>query len=476
MVAKRAWIPAKGTYSVSPTDSPFNPTVGELSFTPKPPSQMDFNQEEKASPYDELLDNNTPLLDYLKVASLANLAHVHEGHEGWNARGDPTEIAIQVFASRFDWNRRTYTQGENPKWKQLAEFPFDSDVKKMSVIFEEAGTSQKHVFTKGAVERVIYSCTSLFKEDTNEAVDMTDEIREDILNNMESLASLGLRVLAFASRTWEGKITKGEEIDRSEIEEGLTFRGLVGLYDPPRPESAASVRKCQRAGIQVHMLTGDHPGTARAIAGEVGILPSNMSTLPKEVTDAMVMTASEFDKLSDEEVDNLPLLPLVIARCAPNTKVRMIEALHRRKAFAAMTGDGVNDSPSLKRSDVGIGMGTGSDVAKDAADIVLTDDNFASILNAIEEGRRMFDNIQKFILHLLAENIAQACTLLIGLVFKDSTGISVFPLSPVEVMWIIMVTSALPDMGLGFEIASPDILQRPPQSVSFSPLTIRSCY
>merc|ERR1712032_871699 len=159
-------------------------------------------------------------------------------------------------------------------------------------------------------------------------------------------------------------------------------------------------------------------------------------------------------KLSDEEIDNLPLLPLVIARCAPNTKVRMIEALHRRKAFAAMTGDGVNDSPSLKRSDVGIGMGTGSDVAKDAADIVLTDDNFASILNAIEEGRRMFDNIQKFILHLLAENIAQACTLLIGLVFKDSTGISVFPLSPVEVMWIIMVTSALPDMGLGFEIAS----------------------
>lgn len=132
----------------------------------------------------------------------------------------------------------------------------------------------------------------------------------------------------------------------------------------------------------------------------------------------------------------------------------------------AQTGDGVNDSPSLKRADVGIGMGTGSDVAKDASDIVLTDDNFASILNAIEEGRRMFDNIQKFILHLLAQNIAQACTLLIGLVFKDSTGLSVFPLSPVEVMWIIMVTSSVPDMGLGFEVASPDILRRPPQSVS----------
>jgi Na+-exporting ATPase len=178
------------------------------------------------------------------------------------------------------------------------------------------------------------------------------------------------------------------------------------------------------------------------------------------------MTASQFDKLSDDEIDGLPLLPLVIARCAPQTKVRMIDALHRRKAFTAMTGDGVNDSPSLKRSDVGIGMGTGSDVAKDASDIVLTDDNFASILNAIEEGRRMFDNIQKFILHLLAQNIAQACILLIGLVFKDSTSLSVFPLSPVEVMWIIMVTSSVPDMGLGFEVAAPDILSRPPQSVS----------
>src|SRR4051812_4330111 len=158
-----------------------------------------------------------------------------------------------------------------------------------------------------------------------------------------------------------------------------------------------------------------------------------MRRLGKEVADAMIMTASQFDKLTDDEIDALPTLPLVIARCAPNTKVRMIEALHRRKAFAAMTGDGVNDSPSLKRADVGIAMGqSGSDVAKDASDIVLTDDNFASILSAIEEGRRIFDNIQKFVLHLLAQNIAQACTLLIGLAFKDDSRLSVFPLSPVS--------------------------------------------
>jgi Na+-exporting ATPase len=467
MVAKKAWIPAKGTYSVGQSDEPHNPTVGNLSFNPKQPRHIDPNMDEKTETYDELIKNNPHLVDYLKVASLANLANVHQTAEGqWNARGDPTEIAIQVFASRFQWNRLEYTSGDSPAWKQLAEFPFDSDVKKMSVIFEEAANSKKSVFTKGAVERVIYSCTHVFKDESQTAVNLDDDYREEILANMESLAAMGLRVLALASKEYDGPSpSKGEDLDRESIENGLIFRGLVGLYDPPRPETAGSVRQCHKAGIEVHMLTGDHPGTARAIAIEVGIVPSNMNVLPKETADAMVMTASQFDKLTDDEIDALPLLPLVIARCAPNTKVRMIDALHRRKAFTGMTGDGVNDSPSLKRSDVGIGMGTGSDVAKDASDIVLTDDNFASILNAIEEGRRMFDNIQKFILHLLAQNIAQACVLLIGLAFKDETGLSVFPVSPVEVMWIIMITSSLPDMGLGFEIAAPDILTRPPQDV-----------
>lgn len=280
---------------------------------------------------------------------------------------------------------------------------------------------------------------------------MTETFREQILENMEGLAKLGLRVLALASREWRGEYKEGEEIDRKGIEDELVFRGLIGLYDPPRPESAPSVRKCHEAGIAVHMLTGDHPGTARAIAAQVGILPAKMDLLSKDVADAMVMTASQFDQLSDNEIDNLPVLPLVIARCAPQTKVRMIEALHRRGKFAAMTGDGVNDSPSLKRADVGIAMGqAGSDVAKDASDIILTDDNFASILAAVEEGRRTFDNIQKFVLHLLSQNVAQAFILLIGLIFKDGENISVFPLSPVEIMWIIMVTSGIPDMGLGF--------------------------
>ncbi|KAF7505632.1 hypothetical protein GJ744_000567 [Endocarpon pusillum] len=477
MVAKKAWVPAKGTYSVGTSNEPFNPTMGELSFDPLPPSKIDFEKAEAeghAVTYTELLENNRYLEDYLNVASLANLAHVYENQNGdWNARGDPTEISMQVFASRFDWNRIRLTSGDDAPWKQIAEFPFDSDVKKMSVIFKEKRTDERHVFTKGAVERVVTSCTLIYLGEGVEPTEVTEDIRNEILQSMESLAALGLRVLALASRTYSGQIDDVNEINRQEVEDNLTFRGLIGLYDPPRPESASSVRACHEAGISVHMLTGDHPGTARAIAAEVEILPSQMDRIGKDVADTMVMTASQFDKMSDDDIDALPVLPLVVARCAPNTKVRMIEALHRRKLFAAMTGDGVNDSPSLKRADVGIAMGqAGSDVAKDASDIVLTDDNFASILNAIEEGRRMFDNIQKFILHLLAENIAQACTLLIGLAFKDVRGLSVFPLAPVEILWVIMITSGMPDMGLGFEVAVPGILQRPPQSLTRGVFTL----
>lgn len=494
MVVKRMWIPAKGTYSIGQSNNPFDPTDGEIFHSQQPPKDINFEDEEKSKCIapQEALEKSLALQSYMWIASLANLATVHQNDNGeWTARGDPTEIAIQVLASRFDWNRERFTAGQSATWKQIAEFPFDSHVKKMSVIFEEVQSGTTHVFTKGAVERVISSCESLYTSDEmRDAVLMTDEIRNDILDNMEALASLGLRVLALASRKYEDEIDMKDKdvLNRVDVEQNLIFRGLIGLYDPPRIESAPSVAQCHRAGIKVHMLTGDHPGTARAIALDVGILPARMNELSKDVTDAMVMTAHDFDKLSDDEIDRLPVLPLVVARCAPNTKVRMIEALHRRKKFIAMvctplkllnrtdlfqTGDGVNDSPSLKRADVGIAMGqAGSDVAKDASDIILTDDNFASIINAIEEGRRMFDNIQKFILHVLAENIAQAFTLLIGLAFKDSRGLSVFPLAPVEVLWIIMITSGMPDMGLGFEDAQPGIMSRPPQSLKRGVFTI----
>ena len=436
MVAKRAWIPSKGTYAVGPSNDPLNPNEGHLSLLSDPPSKLDQDSQGDPTNADELLKDNMALEDFLNIASMANLAHVHQSEEDqeWNARGEPTDIAIQVFAARFNWNRDRWTKGDQPVWRQKAEYPFDSTVKKMSVIFARNSDPEKEaremIFTKGAVERVLETCTHINWTAGSEPVPLDDNIQTEILKNMEALANEGLRVLALACRPTKSRIASAEESEkppREQVEKDLMFCGLIGLYDPPRPETAGAIKECYQAGISVHMVTGDHPGTARTIAAQVGIIPANMDTVAKDVADAMVMTASQFDKLSEEQIDNLPTLPLVIARCAPNTKVRMINALHRRGRYVAMTGDGVNDSPSLKQADVGIAMGmAGSDVAKDASELVLTDDNFASIINGIEEGRRIFDNIQKFVLHLLAENVGLALTLLIGLAFKDEDGKSVF--------------------------------------------------
>lgn len=478
MVVKKAWVIAEGTYSVSESNNPIDPTDAQIAFVSETPHEIKSTNKTAAQLKAETIWQNASefvskkvFTNYLNIATFANLAVIapHKETGEWDARGDPTEVAIQVFASRFDWNRRKFTHGDNPSWEQLAEFPFDSDVKRMAVVFREMTSDtetgfRSWAFMKGAVERVMEACTMIRTPEGD--VPMSDDLREHVLKNMEALASQGLRVLALASRPWTQQLESWHDFPRSEVEKDMVLLGLIGLYDPPRTETAGAVKACHKAGINVHMLTGDHPQTAKAIAIEVGIIPKNSSALAPDVISSMVMTAAQFDKLTDDEIDNLPVLPLVIARCAPQTKVRMVEALHRRKKFVAMTGDGVNDSPALKRADVGIGMGmAGSDVAKDASDIVLTDDNFASILNSIEEGRRMFDNIKKFVLHLLAENIAQACTLLIGLAFKDVTGLSVFPLAPVEILWIIMITSGFPAMGLGMEIAADDIMTRPPHNL-----------
>jgi potassium/sodium efflux P-type ATPase len=478
MVAKAAWIAGRGTLTVGPTREPHNPTVGEVVFRDGPPH--DNNADETTLDAAELRSGavttqHVSTERYMNIASMANVAHVQQGEEGWTARGDPTEIAIQVFASRFNWNRQRLVGGNDDsksgEWQCLAEFPFDSDSKRMSVLYGKHSANREKitarwVFTKGALERVLPMCINIQNE-KGEPQPMTDADRIMINDSVDHLANQGLRVLCLASYEWTGpELADYSNIKRTEVEQNLTFCGLIGLYDPPRPESERAVAACARAKIAVHMLTGDHPGTAAAIAKQVGIIPDRFDHLAADVAQSMVMTAMDFDKLTDDEVDKLPVLPRVIARCTPQTKVRMIEALHRRGCFAAMTGDGVNDSPSLVRADVGIAMGqAGSDVAKDASDIILTDDNFASILNAVEEGRRLFDNIQRFILHVLAENIAQATTLLIGLAFKDAAGNSVFPLAPVQILWVIMATSGMPDMGLGMEVAVPDIMDRPPHDL-----------
>jgi potassium/sodium efflux P-type ATPase len=341
MVARGAWLPGSGTYTVENSSAPFDPTAGDIRFDRRAPSDIEFKKGGDAcgsifEPQQLLQDSKRGLADFLHVASLANLATIVQKEGEWHARGDPTEIAIQVFASRFDWNRLRLTTGDEPEWTEIAELPFDSDVKRMSVVMRRSDTGELWAYTKGAVERVIQICTKYAADESDNLVDMTDDFRQEILKNMETFAGLGLRVLALASKPYDVPLKKGDEPNRSSIECDLVFRGLVGLYDPPRPESAPAVRTCHEAGISVHMLTGDHPETAKAIAIEVGILPRRMERVARDVAAALVMTATSFDALSDDQVDALPVLPLVIARCAPSTKVRMIEALHRRGRFCAM--------------------------------------------------------------------------------------------------------------------------------------------
>ncbi|KAK4228095.1 putative type IID cation-transporting ATPase [Podospora fimiseda] len=474
MVTRMAWIPEHGTYSVNTTNDPYNPQTGTVTFTPAEPRNIHGAADHQGIPVNPLSENYPSLEQYLDIASLANLAtvkRVADSDNQWTANGDPTEIAMQVFATRFGGPGAGITDSSTG-WKQMAEFPFDSSIKKMSVIGQNEKTSEIHILTKGAVERVLSSCTSI-----TPGLPLTEATKQHILQNMESLARRGLRVLALASSSQSLPPVSEEAarrglLKREEYEQNLTFRGLVGIYDPPRPESRPSVFKCHKAGIAVHMLTGDHPETARAIAIEVGILPARMELLRADLAQGLVMTAHDFDKLSDDEVDRLPELPLVVARCAPSTKVRMIDALHRRGKYVAMTGDGVNDSPSLKRADVGIAMGMcGSDVAKSASDIVLSDDNFASILNAVEEGRRIFDNVQKFMLHVLSANVGFVATLLVGLAYKDASGTSIFQITPVEILFMLLVAGAFTETGLGFESASKHILSRPPQSLKYGVFT-----
>ena len=504
MVVRKAWIPSSHIYTVRDSQNPNDPTKGRVTYSKQndsepeePPAPRDYDRERSAAVLkfdvpDEKLNqnNNTPakhpepevecemtdeLNAFLLSSALCNLATVRydDEEEKWQVTGEPTEVALQVFAHRFNSGKKTL-EGQN--WKQIAEFPFDSSIKRMSVIYDAPEgasgsiieTENSMVFTKGAVERVLDLCDYVGSGADQQP--MTDELKENVLNQMNSLASQGQRVLAIAYRPWDGRFTSkqasspaGDEKLRTEVEKGLILLGLAGIYDPPRRETKPSIAECSNAGIRVHMLTGDHPETAKAIAKEVGIIPKNLGILPDHVAKSIVQKATDFDRMTDEEIDALEELPLVIARCAPDTKTRMIDALRRRGAFMAMTGDGVNDAPSLSRADVGIAMGSGSDVAKSASKIVLTDDKFNSIVAAIREGRRMFDNIQKFVLHLLTSNVGEVILLVCGLAFVDDTGFSVFPVSPLQIIWINMATSSFPAFGLGREQGAQDIMRKPPQ-------------
>ena len=364
MIVKKAWLLDGSELSVNGSTHPFDPQSGSTWWHGEA-----VHLPEKAAAHDPIL------VDFIETAALCNNAAVARKDQQWTATGEPTEIALQVFAMRFSMGKLALLEDGA---RHLAnEFPFDSTCKRMTVVYRHDRRAQHTAYTKGAIETLMPSLI------------LDESERQRILAKADELAAQGLRVLCMARRT-----APAEDLaSRGLAERSLTFIGLAGLYDPPRAESGPAVLKCQKAGIKVHMLTGDHIKTATAIASEVSILPHDAS--PERIQ-KLIMAAAEFDSLSDSQIDALEELPLVVARCSPLSKVRMVEAMHRRKAFCVMTGDGVNDSPALKKSDVGIAMGlNGSDVAKEAADMVLTDDNFASIVTAVHEGRRLFDNIQK---------------------------------------------------------------------------------
>ena len=404
MVTKKALIPGVGIFSVDAITDPYSPRSGNVfldgerlrldDYVPntaatrflrtialcnnsKVQPSLDSTSgypNEKKTTFDRVTSDDDRDTDASTIQSASRPSTtIMQGLSTgpWMAHGEPTEIALHVLASRFGMGKEDLLSTLDIHL--ATEFSFDSSVKKMTVVYKDNHTGNMDVYTKGAADFMVTVLNS------------SEQEKENILQAAEGMANDGLRVLCIAHKS----LPVGTNVQKRQIvENNLDFIGLVAIYDPPRLETKGAVRECKVAGITVHMLTGDHPGTARAIAKDVEIIGD--CTPP-----SAVMVARDFDRMSDEQIDAMEALPLVIARCSPKTKVKMVQALHRRGLFCVMTGDGVNDSPALKQANVGMAMGTGSDVAKDAAEMVLTDDNFASIVKAVEEGRRLFDNIQK---------------------------------------------------------------------------------
>ncbi|ORX58921.1 calcium ATPase [Hesseltinella vesiculosa] len=366
--------------------------------------------------------------------------------DDWVASGAPTEVALQVFAHKFSMGKPDLlAQG----WTVLQEYQFDSTIKRMSTLCMK--NNDLVVFTKGAAERVVPLCSSFTSEDQ----------RQNVLRTVDQLASKGLRVMALAYRSLAMQAEGATALPREDLESSLTFVGLTGIYDPPRPETKTAVDEAHRAGISVHMLTGDHEITATAIAKEINIIDEK--AMSAATIRALVMTGTQFDAMTDDEIDQLEQLPLVVARCSPQTKVKMIQASKRRQNVSAMTGDGVNDSPSLRIADVGIAMGkNGSDVAKQASDIILTDDNFATIIRAIAEGRRIYQNMQRFLMYYWICLAAGAIVILVALVLRDPSGRSVAPMSTLQ-MILIYIGITFPASSLSIQPASKTIMLEPPR-------------
>ena len=360
--------------------------------------------------------------------------------EDGGAKGEPTEAALVNFGAA-----EGIIKSELEKMQpRVAEAPFDSGRKMMSTIHKCGDAFVQ--YTKGAPDEVLRRCASY--EQDGKILPMTEEKRREILDKNHSMADKALRVLAAAKRNWNAV---PEDVTPENLEQDLCFIGLTGMIDPIRPEVKAAIAECRSAGIRPVMITGDHKDTAVAIARDLGIISG-----PEQA-----ITGAELDKLSDEELDKAVENYGVYARVQPEHKVRIVSAWKHRGAVTAMTGDGVNDAPSIKSADIGIGMGiTGTDVTKNVADMVLSDDNFATIVSAVGEGRRIYDNIRKSIQFLLTSNLSEV----LGVFLSTLMGFTLF--NPVHLLFINLITDCFPALALGLEKAEPDTMKRPPRSSS----------
>ena len=387
-----------------------------------------FSEDEKGGDAEKLLAGA------MALCSDANL------DENNKAVGEPTECALVDYAFKLQ-----LPKGElEKKTPRVGEAPFDSMRKMMSTLHQEEGRVVQ--YTKGAPDEVLKKCTKVWIG--GKAQPLTDAYREQILSWNQEMADRALRVLAAAFKSYDSMPASQEAAD---LENDLCFIGLTGMIDPVRPEVKDAIVECQEAGIRPVMITGDHRDTAAAIAMELGIIHSKDEAV----------TGSDLDKMSDEELEKNIEKYSVYARVQPEHKVRIVNAWKKKGKVTAMTGDGVNDAPSIKNADIGVGMGiTGTDVTKNVADMVLADDNFATIVSAVEEGRRIYDNIRKSIQFLLASNLSEVLSIF------AATILSFTILQPVHLLWINLITDCFPALALGMEEAEKDIMKRKPRSAS----------
>lgn len=393
----------------------------------------EFSQN-KPIAVEEALKNKESYTQLILAGDLCNNSEFDPDHPG-NILGDPTEGALIMLSDLFDKKHADLKK----QYPRVFEQPFDSDRKRMTTVHQMDG--EFIAYTKGAIDEMMPVCTKILVD--GQEKEITKEDKERFRKISDAMAGNALRVLAFAKKTLKTIPENNED-----VEFDLTIIGLVGMIDPPREEVKVAVKTCYEAGIRTVMITGDHKITAMAIAKELGIWREGDT----------VYNGSELNGLSDQELEKIVMTTSVYARVSPEQKLKIVQALQRNGEVAAMTGDGVNDAPALKTADIGTAMGiTGTDVAKESADMVLTDDNFATIVDAVEGGRRVYRNIQKVIQFLLAGNISEVLTIVIAAIFNFPA-----PLLAIHILWVNLVTDTLPALGLGVDPAEKDIMKKKP--------------